>query len=139
MSITQGGEYVAYANGYLSVLQRFDQTTKEIVVEVTDKAGLTYTETFEITMEERPTDPTPPSQDDAPSDEAPETPEDTPPPQDVDPNRDSDGDGVPDSSDDYPDNPFFAKSRDYQPSLTFIQTLPRRRKNMAQIFAYKKN
>ena len=102
MSITQGCEYVAYANGYLSVLQRFDQTTEEIVVEVTDKAGLTYTETFEITMEERPTDPTPPSQDDA----SPEMPEDTPPPEDVDPNKDSDGDGVPDDLDRHPNDPF---------------------------------
>ena len=101
MSITQGGAYVGYANGYLSVLQLFDQTTKEIVVEVTDKAGLTYTETFEIKMAERPTAPTP-------------TPEDTPPPQDdeseedVDPNKDSDGDGVPDDQDKHPDNPFLA-------------------------------
>ena len=46
VSITQGGAYVAYANGSLQVSQIFDQTTKEIVVEVTDKAGLTYTETY---------------------------------------------------------------------------------------------
>ena len=35
---------------------------KEIAVEVTDQAGLAYTETFEIRMEERPTEPSQPSE-----------------------------------------------------------------------------
>ena len=95
--ITQGGAYVGYDNGYLRVLQLFDQSTKEIAVEVTDPAGLAYTETFEIRMKERPTqssepsETTPASQDDAPSDASTETmepsepahPDDDLPPGDV--------------------------------------------------------
>ncbi len=59
--ITQGGAYVGYDDDYLRVLQLFDQSTKEIAVEVTDQAGLAYTETFEIRMEARPTQPSEPS------------------------------------------------------------------------------
>ena len=62
VSITQGGEYVGYDDGYLQVLQLFDQTTKEIAIEVTDRAGLAYTETFEIRMKERPIEPSEPSE-----------------------------------------------------------------------------
>ena len=81
VSITQGGAYVGYDDNYLHVLQLFDRATKEIAVEVVDPAGLTYTETFEIRMKDRPTqpsepsDPTPSSQDDEPSDASTETTE----------------------------------------------------------------
>ncbi len=76
--ITQGGAYVGYDDGYLRVLQLFDRATKEIAVEVTDPAGLVYTETFEVTMEERPTQPSEPSEP-TPSSQDDEPPESDPP------------------------------------------------------------
>ena len=71
--VTQGGDYVEYDNGYLHVLQLFDQATKEIAIEVTDQAGLVYTETFEISMAERsmapPDEPTEPMEPDKDEDD----------------------------------------------------------------------
>ena len=113
VSITQGGEYIGYDDGFLHVLKLFDQPRKEITVEVTDQAGLAYSETFLIQMQSRGASTAETSSrtdTSAPSDAS----EDTPPPQedesedDLDPVRDSDGDGVPDDVDKHPSNPFLA-------------------------------
>ena len=77
--VTQGGDYVEYDNGYLHVLQLFDQATKEIAVEVTDQAGLVYTETFEISMKERHTESSEPTETMEPDKDEDDNQEQTPP------------------------------------------------------------
>ncbi|MDE0012854.1 MAG: cadherin repeat domain-containing protein [Candidatus Poribacteria bacterium] len=92
--------------------------SQEIEIEVSDKGGLLYSERFTIELRRSEpasgtSEPSEPSEDpdvapDSTGDDILDSANDDTPDVEVDPNRDSDGDGVPDNKDKEPNNPFDA-------------------------------